>query len=301
MSIIKGEKITASKWNSFIRDRSKEVIFSKTLTDVILQNDDDSGDGYFWNRNSGFDWGTVYNSTEHKGPFEIGSKYTVIENNYLVQLIAVKNPSTTVPPTSGSADWDIVMYEWGYQGTNNVQVDDYVVYGGGKFKCTTDTTSPPVLPKYGSLSYSDPNYNLVSVDNTKVTLRRHNSSFFLTLHLYLKRPGLSDLEIYSRVNTSIDHEDSFWLPPGYYYYTWKADEGGGIGLKKALIQIEGKQYDDSVLEFKQIRSFSSDLSYLENPFSFGELTAANAVNDPRLTDDQIDKKGGTASSYTGVW
>ena len=300
MSIISGAEILASTWNAYVRSRAKTTIFSKSKNDKFLHDDSESGSGTFWVRSAGWNWpnflaehktGETYIENE-----EVALYITPVATEYIIAVRCNNALGTTAAPDPAHADWDLYRYEFGYQ---NVVIGDEVVYGGGLFTALTNAgITAPLHPKYGDIANSDTNYTRSMASNCSTRVEGRGMISTLTMTLKLAGGG-SGVQVYSRASTS-EITDSLWLSPGQYDYTWDFDDTATTGFSASNIDLYVQQYDDNVKQWSELRVFASGLGDLAGKGDT-QLLASAMNSTPLATDFDIDKKGGTASAYTGDW
>ena len=306
MSITKGQEIKASDWNSYTRARAKTRV-------GYLSKEDKFGDssapasGNFWVRSSGWNWPDFYELKEVGYSYDIDAEIALVEGSY---TLAVKNTSglaTTEIPTGSGTDWEVYRYEFGYK---TIDVGDEIVYGGGLFKSTTGSELAPEAPLMvvntgTKFPHADPNYIAIHADNMQVHTR--GAGFIVNVDIYLlKLPSASEvhfLDAYHSASNDTNEYTTFWAAPGYYRYALNLNDVAPLTYKTGKAGVSVQQYDDNVKQYKTLRTFNTTISDLNllNAGLYGEITASRAQTDPRLTDDDIEKKGGYVDDYTGDW
>lgn len=301
MSITKDQKILASDWNSYVRTREKVSILHKRIKDRFLDDDDSSGDGIFWVRSAGWNWSGFYELKTAGYSYPQNAEISLVEGGFIITVKNNQPGPTTQIPASANSHWDVIRYEFGFK---TIIAGDQVVYGGGLFQSTTGSATAPVIPKFGDISNSDPNYTNLSAPNTHIVMEASGGHVFLTITLNKFGAG-ADIDVFdAEVVTSPSYiDDDIWLSPGKYDFDWEYDDTSSIGTRINKIYIDSQQFDDNVKQYNTIRTFNIDLSDLNalNAGLYGKITAGGAQSDPRLTDEDIEKKGGYENNYTGDW
>ena len=318
MAIAQGQKIEASDWNTYARTRSKTTIDYISSYDNV-GDDSVSSSGNFWVRSSGWSWPDFYDSNiEYATAFETPSadSRVILEDDLIAETSGgytrayiAKKDYPAMPPSSNDdeTNWSHYRFEFGAEA---IAIGNEVVYGGGLFVSTTGSEDPPVAPTVtmdhnGAVVATDINYTRLHGNNTQIFYR--NAGFDSSIDIFLLKVPSADevhfLDMGSTFNDDVEHTHYMWLPPGYYRYTMELDDTGVATFKRGKLGIYAQQYDDNVKQYKTIRTFNSSIADLNNLNAglYGEITAAKSQTDPRLTDDDIEKKGGYLNNYTGDW
>jgi len=298
MSIVSGNAILASDWNTHVRSFAKKKIVDVSVKDG-WSDDTVSGSGSFWVRSAGWDWGTMYSSERtYTGILEDDTLAYEVGGRIIKYQAQTDDPD--MPPASFvGTDWEIVRRE--YDGGETYLLGDEVVYGGGLFtvKVANVTGTPPILPVFsGTTLNTDTNYTRSHANNTY--LKSYGSGMDNGMTIALQRPGVG-AEIVIMSVDDLDFEAYLWLSPGKYSYTWILDESGVLpSFNYNYAYIHSQVYDDNVKQWAELRVLNSDQSNLASKGAT-KLTASAMNSVPLATDFDIDKKGGTSALYTGDW
>ena len=308
MSLSKGQKIEAVTWNPHARGVSKQSFY-------IRVSGDKTGTASFWVRSAGWNWPQFYNEDiEYATALDTPSadSKVIAEDDLMAEtnggrIIAYKAQKDypAMPPSTNDDDIEWSSYRWEYDAGDTYLLDDEVVYGGGLFtvKVASIIGTPPVIPKYGLLANTDSNYSRIMTPNATVRIIREGVRIE-KCYLELKRPGKgANIRVFSREHDSEpshDYTDTIWLSPGEYHVIYDFEDYPSAGTDRSKIIVTTQPYDDNVKQWAELRVFNSSLSNLASKGAT-KLLASTFNSTPLATDFDIDKKGGTASNYTGDW